>query len=362
MRRLLSFLFRLILLPLALLAAYWGGTYFWPRWVGRPSLAGGLVSLGAPEAEAQRVWLHCAQECREAAGINSTDWSAKLVVEFASAADSASEHAAVQRCAPDSPASVCEWRAAGADAWVVTLRGLSPCTRYRYRAALGSHTLGRSTLKVPRAEGASGWFQFRTTPHPDADGCPADYAVAAGGTSGHELAPVFQFQWGSCLGLSPFSDLRAFRWLLSRPPPARSDLVVLLGDIVYTVHASKLSAAQSRLRRAWSIDALLTAVVASMFALALPQDIPTLDDLTAYAQIWSDPAFSELFQQVPFLGMYGEEQRTLCDAMRNELLCSTPSRLVLIRCFPICSCVGQMITKSLTIGAYCIRTIATKLQ
>lgn len=76
--------------------------------------------------------------------------------------------------------------------------------------------------------------------------------------------------FGSCLGVSPFADIRAFDWLFHRRHD-RSEMVVLMGDTVYV-------------------------------------DIPKLDHYVAYKQIWNDRAFRRLFGEIPFLGTYDDHE------------------------------------------------------
>jgi len=275
----------LLLTALALVVPYVSYltlAYNWPRLMGSPSLEQGLVALGHMAPGEQLLWAHCNARCRS---------------EACKRAQGMEEQR--QKCAQQLRVSV-RLRGAGvgtawlpADAHVrvgdtlpprlrhtlplvnatlVQLHGLKPCTRYEYRAS----------MVLPDTAAAEGQEQellllaqdeFRSAPAADQPGCGPRGSAALAPLSSAAASADVRVVWGSCLGPSPFSDLRVFRWLLEREQEGagHTDMVLLLGDTVYT-------------------------------------DIPAVADDVAYAQVWSDAAFQALFRRVPFVATYDDHE------------------------------------------------------
>lgn len=192
---------------------YLTATYWWPRFAGVPDLADGLVALGHGTASSQLVWLHCNRACRT-----------QVCKEHAAQAE---RDACIAGLTPSVQA-----RPLGTESWltgtvaplhtlpfvnssVIALEGLQPCTAYEYRVSMVEPSQTGGAVHELRSN------SFRSAPADDQAGCTS--AVAGSDSS----APVVRVVWGSCLGVSPFSELRAFAYLDRRPQP--TDAVVLLG-------------------------------------------------------------------------------------------------------------------------------------
>ena len=181
---------------------------------------------------------------------------------------------------------------------VFELTPLQPCSQYEYQLLL---TLASPSSASPTATTSRRIMmlqdRFWTGPEDHQAACrngalqQQPIAVAAGSSSSSSVSsslvsspvpvPDLRMVWGSCLGISPISNIRAFDFLASRLSPNSShanavalrplDFVLLLGDIVYT-------------------------------------DIPALEDRRAYEQIWNDQGFRSLFTKVPFYGMFDDHE------------------------------------------------------
>lgn len=146
------------------------------------------------------------------------------------------------------------------------------CVKYYILVVFSISSPSSSSSSAPSITSSS--LTFTTAPLPSSSSC---YFVNQEKKNNEKIIveenneniSALSFIFGSCLGVSAFSSLRAFTYLLSQP--VLPTFVILLGDIVYT-------------------------------------DIPSIPDHLAYRQIYSDKSFGKLFQNIPFLGIYDDHE------------------------------------------------------
>jgi phosphodiesterase/alkaline phosphatase D-like protein len=222
--------------------------------------------LGYATATSQALWIQCDQACQTNHFGSVQDWTDEARVTYHDATDDTVNIVCALASAKRASKQPCNIKIVSQRTVVVTLKFLQPCTKYAYELSGATAAIANATARFD----AQGSFQTWSTN--SESGCRSQVLS----TSTDQLASsAFTFAFGSCLGISPFSDIRAFSWLAQRAEP--TDLVLLLGDTIYT-------------------------------------DIPALTDSfnttseLAYKQIWSDAAFSSLFRSIPFYGTYDDHE------------------------------------------------------